>query len=121
MKVDTANPHWLFASGTADRLEVLRSPGLRDTDAGYEPVQRFIRDHGLQLWARETFAHPHFMYGEADASVCVPPATRNAGGVELLPRLEAGFAGTRPELLSRSALERVNDLWPFPDEGQETP
>src|SRR4051812_9849688 len=114
--MDTAEPHWLFASSlTAERLEVLRSPLVRDTDDVYEPVHRFIHENGLVLSARENFRHPHFMWGEADASVYVSPAARYAGGIELILTID-GFAGTTPSMLSKSAREHVDEHWPFPPE-----
>jgi hypothetical protein len=58
------------------------------------------------------------MWGEADASVYVSPATRYAGGIELIPTID-GFAGTTPGVLATSAREHVNEHWPFPPEADE--
>ncbi|MCU1697848.1 MAG: hypothetical protein JWR34_3911 [Mycobacterium sp.] len=117
--MNTAKPHWLFASSsTAERLEVLRSPLVGDNDDWLEPVQRFIHDNGLVLSARENFVHPHFMWGQADASVYVSPAARYAGGIELIPTTD-GFAGTTPGVLATSARGHVTEHWPFPPEAEE--
>lgn len=71
-------PSFLIATGDAERLQVLRSPLVRDDDQKYEPVRRYISDHGLVLAARETFEDEHWMFGSVEMSVYVPPASRNA-------------------------------------------
>ncbi len=110
--------HWIFAHGDSERLEVLRSPGLRDTDDWWQPVRQFIAGHGLRLSAQEDFRHPHFMDGGCAAEVYVSPAARNAGGIELLPSMD-GFAGTSPEALTKTARECVAENWPFPPEADD--
>ena len=60
-----------------ERVEVLRSPVVRETDPLYEPVARFIADHGLVLAARESFPDGEWMWAEVEVSVYVPPAVRN--------------------------------------------
>jgi hypothetical protein len=40
----------------------------------YEPVRRYVVEHGLVLSSRETFPDPDFMYGEVEVSTYVTPA-----------------------------------------------
>ncbi|MGY3553387.1 hypothetical protein [Williamsia sp. R60] len=75
-------PRWLIANGDQERVEVLRSPLVSERDRMYSPVRQHIAAHGLVLAARETFPSAEFMYGEAEMSVYVPPAVRNAGYTE---------------------------------------
>lgn len=79
------HPCQLIAHGDAERVEVLRSPVVRETDPLYEPVARFIADHGLVLAARESFPDGEWMWAEVEVSVYVPPAVRNGvlAGTEL--------------------------------------
>lgn len=77
MELQEIHPPWLTAMGTADRLEVLRSPELRDTDDLYQPVDQFIRENGLVLAARQEFDDGDWMAGRVEVSVYVPPAVRN--------------------------------------------
>jgi hypothetical protein len=44
----------------------------------YQPVRRFINDHGLVLAAQETFEDDEWIYGQVEMSVYVPPVARNA-------------------------------------------
>ncbi|MGY4650018.1 hypothetical protein [Mycobacterium sp. URHB0021] len=111
--LNIGRPHWLFACGNAERVEVLRSHGLHGDEP--EPLQAdaYVWEHGLVLLARESFDHPHFMGGGVDGEVYVTPALRNAlHGFELLPTID-GFAGTNVSLLAQSALEFVRAHWPF--------
>ena len=83
----------LYAIGNAERVEVLRTPLVREDDSWLKPVRRFIEDHGLVVAVRETFPDPDFMFGEVGLSVYVPPAERNGvlAGTELsLPWHAAG-------------------------------
>lgn len=85
----------MVAVGDRERVEVLRSPVVRETDPVYEPVARFIADHGLVLAARETFPDGEWMWAEVEVSVYVPPAVRNGvlAGTELsVPWHGAGLA-----------------------------
>lgn len=85
---EVVHPGFLIAVGNVERLEVSRSPLVRDDDSMYEPVQRFIADHGLVLLDQETFDDDHWAYREVEASVYVPPAVRKgvlAGTATSLP------------------------------------
>lgn len=77
MQLEITKPCWLIAIGDASRIEVLRTPLVRDTDSIYEPVRRFIDEHGLVLAAQETFKDRDWIFGEVEMSVYVPPAVRN--------------------------------------------
>lgn len=98
MKLEIARPCWLIATGDVERVEVLRSPLVREDDSWMDPVRRFIGDHGLVLAARETFLDDDWMHGRVEVSVYVPPAVRNGvlAGTELsLPwYAAAALAGT---------------------------
>jgi hypothetical protein len=74
---EVIHPCWLIAIGDAERVEVLRSPLVREEKSMYEPVRRFIAEHGLVLAAQETFEDDEWMFGEVEVSVYVPPAVRN--------------------------------------------
>lgn len=91
-------PCWLIAIGDTERVEVLRSPLVREKHSMYLPVRRFIADHGLVLAVRETFEDPDWMHGEVEVSVYVPPAVRNGvlAGTEMsLPwHAASALAGT---------------------------
>lgn len=76
--IEVIRPCLLIATGNAERVEILRSPLVKDTSRNYEPVRRFIADHGLVLAARETFPDGDWCYGKVEVSVYVPPAKRNA-------------------------------------------
>ncbi|MCV7230862.1 hypothetical protein H7J73_33135 [Mycolicibacterium komossense] len=78
MPFGVSRPCWLAATGDTDRLEVLRSPLVKDTSRMYEPVRRFIGDHGLALAAQDTFEDADWMFGSVEMSVYVTPAARNA-------------------------------------------
>ena len=93
---EVVRPCWLIAIGDAERVEVLRSPLVREESSRYEPVRRFIAEHRLVLAAQETFEDADWMFGEVEVSVYVPPAVRNGvlAGTELsLPWHGAGLAG----------------------------
>ncbi|MUL85036.1 MULTISPECIES: hypothetical protein [unclassified Mycolicibacterium] len=77
MKLEVVEPCWLIAVGDAERVEVLRSPLVTLDDPSYEPIDRFITDHGLVLAVQETWPDPEFMFGQVEASVYVPPSVRN--------------------------------------------
>lgn len=77
-------PCWLIANGDDERLEVLRSPLVKDTGRMYEPVRRYIAEHGLVLAARETFEDRDWIFGQVEMSVFVLPASRNATYAEVL-------------------------------------
>jgi hypothetical protein len=77
LELEIAHPCFLIAIGDADRVEVLRSPLVREKDSMYEPVRRFIVEHGLELAAQVTFDDEEWMYGQVEVSVYVPPAVRN--------------------------------------------
>lgn len=79
MHIEVRHPSWLVASGDHERLEVARSPLVRQRHRIYREVRQHIADHGLVLAARESFADPNFMHGEVEASVYVTPLARNAG------------------------------------------
>ncbi|UXA20989.1 hypothetical protein KXD98_23590 [Mycobacterium sp. SMC-4] len=94
--MEIVRPHWLIAHGDSDRVEVLRSPLVRETDPSYEPVRRFIADHGLVLAAQQSFPDESFMFGSVEVSVFVPPAARDgvlAGAALSLPWHGAALAG----------------------------
>lgn len=76
-KIDITRPCLLIATGSTERLEVLRSPVVLDTKRMYQPVRQFIAEHGLVLAVRETFEDQDWMYGVVEVSVYVPPAMRN--------------------------------------------
>jgi hypothetical protein len=119
MALTLNHPHWLYALGDATRVEVLRSPLLRDEDDWWQQVQRFTAKHGLVLAARSTFQEPHFMFGAADAEVYLTPAKRQIAyenGTQLLPDTIAGFAGTTREVFAATALGHVAEHWPLPPE-----
>lgn len=78
------HPCFLIANGDADRVEVLRSPLVRAEASMYQPVRRYIEDHGLVLAARESFPDDDWMFGEVEMSVYVPPASRNASYAEVM-------------------------------------
>ena len=78
MKLDVTKPHWLIANGDAERVEVLRSPLVREQHSMYQPVRRYIAYHGHVLAAQETFDDDEWMHGQVEVSVYVPPAVRNA-------------------------------------------
>lgn len=69
---------WLIATGDADRVTVLRSFRVQERKRMFQPVRRFIAEHGLVLAARETFVDQDWMGGAVEMSVYVPAATRNA-------------------------------------------
>lgn len=77
MKLEIEKPGWLIAFGDTRRLEVLRSPLVRDDASMYEPVRRFIADCGLVLAAQKTFEDHDWMHGKVGMSVFVPPEVRN--------------------------------------------
>lgn len=90
--VEVVHPCLLIAIGDAERVEVLRSPLVQEDKSMYQPVRRYIAEHGLALAARETFQDDEWMFGEVEVSVYVPPAVRNGvlAGTELsLPWLAA--------------------------------
>jgi hypothetical protein len=99
LKREIAHPTFLIAIGDTERVEVLRSPVVRESDSVYEPVRRFIAEHGLVLAARETFDDADWMFGQVEVSVYVPPAVRNGvlAGTELsLPwHASSALAGTK--------------------------
>jgi hypothetical protein len=78
LKLEIANLCWLIANGDGERVEVQRSPLVRERHSMYQPVRCYIAEHGLVLAARETFKDPDFMYGKVEMSVYLPPASRNA-------------------------------------------
>ncbi len=80
---EAVEPCFLIATGDAERLEVLRSPLVRESDSMYEPVRRFIAQYGLALSAREKFEDDDWMFGEVEVSVYVPPASRSASYARL--------------------------------------
>jgi Gene product 70 len=85
VKLEIAHPCWLIGIGDTERVEVLRSPLVREHHKWMEPVRRFIGDHGLVLAVRETFSDSDWMFGQVEVSVYVPPAVRNGvlAGTEL--------------------------------------
>ena len=86
MKLEVVHPAFLIATGDTERVEVLRSPLVKDTSRRYQPVRRYIAEHGLVLAAQETFDDPDWMFGEVAVSVYVPPAVRNASYAEVVAR-----------------------------------
>lgn len=70
---------WVTARGDQNRVDVARSPLVKQRHRCYQPVREHIARHGLVLAARETRADPDFMHGEVETSVYVTPQTRNAG------------------------------------------
>ncbi|MBS1696090.1 MAG: hypothetical protein JST91_28175 [Actinobacteria bacterium] len=68
---EVARPCWLIATGGPERVEVSRSPLVGDTDKWYQPVRRYIADHGLVLASRETFDDADWMFGAVEMSVYV--------------------------------------------------
>lgn len=77
LAVEIVREHWLYAFGGPERLEVVRSVELRDTDDWYAPVSAYVRDNGLVRAASETFDDEDFMFGRCEMSVYVPPQVRN--------------------------------------------
>ncbi|MBS4103962.1 hypothetical protein [Tsukamurella paurometabola] len=77
MQLEIRRPGWLAAIGGTERVEVVRSVLVRDTDPVYRPVSEFIRENGLVLAASETLEDEDFMFGRCETSVYVPPSVRN--------------------------------------------
>lgn len=77
MQLEITKPCLLIAIGDVDRVEVFRSPLVREKHSMYEPVRRFIVEHSLVLAAQEAFEDADWMYGRVEVSVYVPPAVRN--------------------------------------------
>jgi hypothetical protein len=76
LPLEIAKPCLLIAIGDTERVEVLRSPLVREEHSMYEPVRRFIAEHGLVLAAQQTFEDDEWMFGKVEVSVYVPPAVR---------------------------------------------
>lgn len=72
-QIELDRPRWLVASGNHERLEVTRSPLVRQQHRIYQPVSKHIEDHGLVLVAREAVPNPDFMYGETEIPVYAAP------------------------------------------------
>lgn len=64
-------PQWLYAHGDSGRIEVYRSPLVRDDDLSYISIREFIAEHGLSLAACEVVPDTTMMFGRAEASVWV--------------------------------------------------
>lgn len=69
LPLEIVHPCWLIAAGGSERVEVLRSPLVRDDDSWLEPVHGYIKDHGLVLAAQETFEDEGWMFGKVEMSV----------------------------------------------------
>lgn len=83
-QIEVVHPCWLIATGDQERVEVLRSPLVRQDDGIYRPVREYIAGHGLVLAARETFPGvPEFMHNSVEMSVYVTPQARNNGYAEV--------------------------------------
>ncbi len=76
---EVVHPCWLIAVGDGERVEVLRSPLVRDDDEWLEPVHGYIKDHGLVLAAQQTFEDDDWMFGKVEMSVYVDPASGSLG------------------------------------------
>lgn len=72
MKLEVVHPTFLIAIGDAERLEVLRSPLVLDTDSLYAPVRQFIEEHSLAPAISESFDDPDWMWGRVDVTIYVP-------------------------------------------------
>ncbi|EIC67168.1 hypothetical protein [Mycobacteroides abscessus] len=72
-KLQIDHPMWLHAHGDVDRLTVYRSPGVRDTDPMYRPVQEFIAEHQMELVLRVEAPNDAMMLATTEASVWEHP------------------------------------------------
>jgi hypothetical protein len=72
MKLDVVYPTFLIAVGDTERLEVLRSPVVRQDDPWLQPVHQFIEDQGLVPAISESFDDPDWMFGRVDVTVYAP-------------------------------------------------
>lgn len=71
LALEVIHPCWLIASGDSQRIEVLRSPLVRQGKSMFEPVRRFIEQHGMVLAARATFDDDDWMHGTVIVEVFV--------------------------------------------------
>lgn len=76
LPIGVERPCWLIASGDSDRVEVLRSPLVRDGHKWLEPIRWHIFENGLVLSTRKTFEDDGWMFGEVEVSVYVPSDVR---------------------------------------------
>jgi Gene product 70 len=72
MKLEVVHPTFLIAVGDTERLEVFRSPVVREDDSWVEPVHQFIKDHGLVPAISESFDDPDWMSGRVEVTVYAP-------------------------------------------------
>ncbi|TDZ75215.1 hypothetical protein DE4585_01575 [Mycobacteroides salmoniphilum] len=77
MELSVTEPQWLVALGDPTRVDIYRSPVVREDDSIYRPVREYIDNHGLVLAAQETFTDAGWMFGRFEMSVFVPPSVRN--------------------------------------------
>jgi len=80
--LEVIHPCWLIATGNTERVEVLRSPLVLHDKKMFQPVRRYIAEHGLVLAAQEIFDADDWMGSQIEMSVYVPPAVRNASYAE---------------------------------------
>lgn len=69
LPIEVVRPCWLIAVGDSERVEVLRSPLVRDDDSWLDPIRGYINDHGLVLAAQQTFEDDDWMFGKVEMSV----------------------------------------------------
>lgn len=113
-ELSISKPHFLYAKGDADRLEVLRSHWIASDHVMSAPSRGHVAAHSLVLVARESFQLAHFMWGGADAEVFVKPEVRNCGVVEIVVTTDE-LADLSADALERTALQGVEAAWPLPD------
>lgn len=85
MELSVNLPTLLLAVGASERVDVLRSPMVSESDSAIEPVRRYTEEHGLVLAARQEFEDDGWQMGRVEVSVYVPPSVRNGvlAGTEL--------------------------------------
>ncbi|WP_280215297.1 hypothetical protein [Nocardia cyriacigeorgica] len=69
MELELAVSNRLYAVGGPDRIEVYRSPVVKDRHDVYRPVADYIQRHGLVLAASDVHEDDSMFFGEAAYSI----------------------------------------------------
>ncbi|WP_280179890.1 hypothetical protein [Nocardia cyriacigeorgica] len=73
MEFELAESNRLYAVGGPDRLEVYRSPVVKDRHDVYRPVADYIQRHGLALAASDVHEDDSMFFGKATYSIYTRP------------------------------------------------